>query len=133
MAPVTAQQEDGCGGREGGGVDTVSKQLPPRTQRTAQCSLFLLLSEVGRLGGSGGQVALCLPGNHSPSSKINCLTWQFLLCPLSPLRVLPADFNPRAYGPAEPEKLGFLQWADYKAFCQKCLGQAGMDRAGEGL
>lgn len=124
---------DAEGGKEGMGVDTVSEQLPPRTQRTAQCSLFLFLSEVGRLGVSGGQVALCLPGNHSPSSKINCLTWHFLLCPLSPLRVSPADFNPHAYGPAEPEKLGFLQWADYKAFCQKCLGQTGMNRAGEEL
>ena len=68
-----------------------------------------------------------------PSSKINRLTWHFLLSPLSPLRVLPADFNPRGYGLAEPEKLGFLWRGDYKASCKKCLGWVGMNQAGQGL
>ena len=86
-------------------VDTVSEQLLPQTQRTPQCSFFLFLSEGGRLGGNGGQVALCLSGNHSPSSKINCLTWHFL-----PSRCHLCVFRLQTLIPVLTDQLSLRSW-----------------------
>lgn len=116
----------------GGGVDAVSRTAPAPGLREPRV-LFLSFPGVrAGLGAMGDKLPLCLSGNQSPA-QINCLTYLALSSFVVTSRVSPADFNPRTYRPAEPEKLGFLQWADYKPFCRKCLGQAVMNWAGEGL